>query len=105
MYWRRLIPVRRHPPVLVYQPLLEGRYDPCSRLPASPGRELLLPALVYQPILEGSYYPPALIYQLPLEGSYNPLTEGFNPQHYYGPHFINFHTGSISFHTTYLAGH
>ena len=48
---------------------------------------------------------PSLIYQLPLEGSYNPLTEGFDPQHHCGPRSINFHTGSTSFHTTYLAGH
>ena len=66
MYWRRLIPARRHPPALVYQPLLEGSYDPLTRLPASPGRELRPPDLVYQPHLEGSY---------------NPLTEGYNPQH------------------------
>ena len=68
---------RRHPPVLVYQPLLEGGSNPLTRLPASPGRELRPPALVYQPHLEGSY---------------NPLTEGYNPQHLYGPRFINFHT-------------
>ena len=79
---------------LVYQPLLEGSYDPllsfislswkgattpCTRLPASPRRELQPPALVYQPLLEGSY---------------NPLTGGFNLQHLCGPRFINFHTGS-----------
>ena len=56
-----------------------------SHLPASPGREIL---------------PLALVYQLPLEGSYYPLTEGFDPQHYYRPHFINFHTGSNSVNTT-----
>ena len=61
-----------------------------SRLPASPGREL---------------QPPALVYQLPLEGSYNPLTEGFDLQHLCGPRFINFHTGSNSFHTTQHVGH
>ena len=70
---------RRLQPSLVYQPLLEGSYNPllsftnlswkgattpCSHLPASPGRELRPPALVYQPLLEGSY---------------NPLTEGFDP--------------------------
>ena len=96
---------RRLQPSLIYQPLLEGSYNPLlsftsliwkgattpfSRLPASPGRELL---------------PLALVYQLPLEGSYNPLTEGFDPQHHHGPRFINFHAGSISFHTTYLVGH
>ena len=48
---------------------------------------------------------PSLVYQLPLEGSYNPLSEGFDPQHYCRPRFINFHTGSTSFHTTYLVGH
>ena len=96
---------RRLQPSLVYQPLLEGSYNPLlsftrlswkgatnpySRLPASPGRELL---------------PPALVYQLPLEGSYYPLTEGFDPQHHYGRRFINFHTGSNKFHTTHLVGH
>ena len=64
MYWCRLIPARRHPPALVYQPLLEGSSNPLTRLPASPGRELRPPDLVYQPLLEGSY---------------NPLTEGYNP--------------------------
>ena len=48
---------------------------------------------------------PSLVYHLPLEGSYNPLSEGFDPQHHCGPHFINFHIGSTSFHTTYLAGY
>ena len=28
MYWRRLIPVRKHPPALIYQPLLEGSTYP-----------------------------------------------------------------------------
>ena len=93
------------PPALVYHPLLEGSYNPllsftslswkgattpCSRLPASPGREPL---------------PPALVYQLLMEGSYNPFTEGFDPQHHHGPHFINFQTGSNSFHTRCLIGH
>ena len=67
MYWCRLIPARRHPPAEGYNLLsftslsLKGATTHCSRLPASPGRELL---------------PPALVYQLPLEGSSNPLTEG-----------------------------
>ena len=97
MCWRGLLPARRHPHALVYQPLLEGSYDPlllftslswkeattpCSHLPASPRRELRPHALVYQPHLEGSY---------------NPLIEGYNPQHQHGPRFINFHTGSKSF--------
>ena len=95
MYWCRLIPARRHPPaegynLLVYQPFLKGATTPCSRLPASPRRELRPPALVYHPLLEGSY---------------NPLTEGYNPQHHHGPRFINFQTGSNIFHTTYLVGH
>ena len=47
----------------------------------------------------------SLVYQLPLEGSYNPLSEGFDPQHYCRPRFINFHIGSTSFHTTYISGH
>ena len=96
---------RRLQPSLVYQPLLEGSYNPLlsftslswkgattpySRLSAFPGREPL---------------PPALVYQLPLEGSYNPLTEGFDLKHHCGPRFINFHTGSNSFHTTQLVGH
>ena len=33
-------------PTLIYQPLLEGSYYPCSRLPAFPGRELQHPSLV-----------------------------------------------------------
>ena len=105
MCWCRLLPARKHPPALVYQPLLEWSYDPllsftslswkgattpCSHLLASPGREL---------------WPPALIYQPHLEGSYNPLTEGYNPQHLYGPCFINFHTGSKASFRTPLAGH
>ena len=63
MYWRRLIPARRHLPVEGYNLLSftnlswKGAPTPCSRLPTSPGRELLTPALVYQPLLEGSYYP------------------------------------------------
>ena len=63
MYWRRLIPARRHPPAEGYNLLSftslswKGAKTPCSHLPASPGRELLPPALVYQPHLEGSYYP------------------------------------------------
>ena len=76
-------------PWLVYQPLLEGSYDPLTRLPAFPGRELRPPDLVYQPLLEGSY---------------NPLTEGYNPLHHLGPLFINFHTGSNHFNRTQLAG-
>ena len=68
----------------------KGVTTPCSRLPASPGRELRPPDLVYQPHLEGSY---------------NPLTEGYNPQHLYGPRFINFHTGSNKFNRAQLAGH
>ena len=91
MYWRRLIPARRHPPaeghnLLSFTSLSwKGATTPCSRLLASPGRELL---------------PPALVYQLPLEGRYYPLTEGFNPQHYCQPCFINFQNGSNSFNTT-----
>ena len=90
MCWRRLLPARRHPPALVYQPLLEGSSNPLTRLPASPRRELRPPALIYQPHLEGSN---------------NPLTEGYNPQHLYGPRFINFHTGSKASFRTPLAGH
>ena len=90
IYWCKLIPVRRHPPELVYQPLLEGSSNPLTRLLASPGRELRPPDLVYQPHLEGTY---------------NPLTEGYNPQHLYGPRFINFHTGSKASFRTPLAGH
>ena len=48
---------------------------------------------------------PSLVYQPLLEGSYNPLTEGYNPQHHHGPHFINFHTGSKASFRTQLAGH
>ena len=68
----------------------KGATTPCSRLPASLGRELRPPDLVYQPLLKGSY---------------NPLTEGYNPQHHLGPRFINFHTGSNNFNRTPLAGH
>ena len=78
------------PPTLVCQPLLEGSYNPLTCLPASPRRELRPPTLVYQPHLEGSY---------------NPLNEGYNPQHLYGPRFINFHTGSKASFRTPLAGH
>ena len=47
MYWCRLIPVRRHPPAEGYNLLsftslsCKGATTPCSRLPTSPGRELL----------------------------------------------------------------
>ena len=47
MYWCRLIPARRHPPtegcsLLSFTSLSwKGATTPCSRLPASPGRELL----------------------------------------------------------------
>ena len=91
MYWHRLILACRHPPTEGYNLLSftslswKGATTPCTRLPASLGRELRPPALIYQPLLEGSY---------------NPLTEGFDPQHYCRPRFINFHTGSYSFHTT-----
>ena len=63
MYWRRLIPARRHQPPEGYNLLLftslswKGATTPCSCLPASLGRELLPPTLIYQPLLEGSYYP------------------------------------------------
>ena len=63
MYWRTLIPARMHPPTEGYNLLSftslswKGATTPCSRLPASPGRELQSPAVVYQPHLEGSYYP------------------------------------------------
>ena len=63
MYWHRLIPARRNPPKEGYNLLSftslswKGATTPYSRLPASPGRELLPPALVYQPLLEGSHYP------------------------------------------------
>ena len=63
MYWRRIIPTRMHPPAEGYKLLSftslsqKGTTAPCSRLPASPGRELLPPTLVYQPLLEGRYYP------------------------------------------------
>ena len=68
----------------------KGSMTPCSHLPASTGRELRPPDLVYQPHLEGRY---------------NPLTEGYNPQHLFGPRFINFHTGSNNFNRTILVGH
>ena len=35
----------------------KGATTPYSRLPASPGRELRPPELIYQPLLEGSYNP------------------------------------------------
>ena len=35
----------------------KGGMTPCSHLPASLGRELKTPTLVYQPLLEGSYNP------------------------------------------------
>ena len=49
MYWRRLIPARRHPPPESYNLLSftslswKGATTPYSLLPASPGRELLPP--------------------------------------------------------------
>ena len=49
MYWCRLIPARRHPPAEGYNLLSftslswKGEITPCSRLLASPGRELLPP--------------------------------------------------------------
>ena len=49
MYWRRLIPAHKHPPTEGYNLLSftslswKGETTPCSRLPASPGRELLPP--------------------------------------------------------------
>ena len=49
MYWCRLIPARRHPPVEGYNLLSltnltwKGATTPCTRLPASPGREPLPP--------------------------------------------------------------
>ena len=63
---------KRLQPSLVYQPLLEGSYNPLlsftslswkgvttpySHLPASPRREPLPPTLVYHLPLEGSHYP------------------------------------------------
>ena len=48
MYWRRLIPVCRHPPAEGYNLL---SFTSLSWKKATP------PALVYQPFLEGSYYP------------------------------------------------
>ena len=63
MYWRRLIPARRHPPEEGYNLLSftslswKRATTPYSRLPASPGRELQPPVLVYQPLLEGSNDP------------------------------------------------
>ena len=125
MYWRRLIPARRHPPAEGYNLISftilswKGATTPCSHLPASPRREiqtlLLFTSLSWKgattpcsrlPTSPGrELLPPALVYQLPLEGSYNPLTENFNPQHHCGPRFITFQTGSTSFHMTYLAGH
>ena len=72
MCWCRLLPARRHPPALVYQPLLEGSYDPLTRLPASPGRELRPPALVYQPHLERSYDPLISFTSLTWKGATTP---------------------------------
>ena len=49
MYWCKLKPARRHPPAEGYNLLSftslswKGATTPCSRLPASPGRELLPP--------------------------------------------------------------
>ena len=72
MCWRRLLPACRHPPALVYQPLLEGSSNPLTRLPASPGRELRPPALVYQPHLEGSYDPLISFTSLTWKGATTP---------------------------------
>ena len=53
MYWRRLIPARRHPPTEGYNLLSftsltwKGASTPCSCLPVSPGRELLPPDNFY----------------------------------------------------------
>ena len=76
----------------------------CRRLP---------PSLVYQPHLEGSFNPllsftnliwkgattPWYEYQLLLAESFHFHTEGFNPQIHCRPRFINFQTGSNSFNT------
>ena len=48
MYWRRLIPACRHPPVEGYNLLL---FTSLSWKGAT------TPALVYQPLLEGGHYP------------------------------------------------
>ena len=78
---------RRLQPSLVYQPFLEGSYDPLNsftnlswkgattpwtRLPAFPGRELQPPTLVYQPLLEGSYYPLILFTSYHWKGATTP---------------------------------
>ena len=76
----------------------------CARLPSSPGRELQPPDSFTNLSWKGATTPD-LVYQPHLEGSYDPLTEGYNPQHLYGPRFINFHTGSNTFNRTTLAGH
>ena len=79
---------RRLKPSLVYQPLLEGSYNPllsftnlswkgattpCSRLLASPRREHWPLALVYQPLLEGSYDPLLSFTSLTWKGATTPL--------------------------------
>ena len=78
MYWCRLIPACRHPPAKGYNLLSftslswKGATTPYSRLPASPGRELLPPALVYQRLLEGSYYPLLLFTSYHWKGATTP---------------------------------
>ena len=80
MYWRRLIPARRHLPAEGCNLLSfsshywKGAPTPWSRLPASPGRELLPPALVYQPLLEGSYNPHLSFTSLSWKGDTTPCS-------------------------------
>ena len=50
----------------------KGATTPCSCLPASPGRELWPPTLVYQPHLEGSYNPLLSFTSLTWKGATTP---------------------------------
>ena len=63
MYWCKLIPARRHPPAEGYNLL---------SFTASPGRELQPPVLVYQPLLEGSYDPLLSFTSLSWKGATTP---------------------------------
>ena len=80
---------RRLQPSLIYQPLLEGSYNPlisftslswkgatnpCSHLPATTGRELQPPALIYQPLLEGSDNPLLSFTSLSWKGATTPCS-------------------------------
>ena len=104
MCWCRLLPARRHPPALVYQPLLEGSSNPLTRLPDSPGRELRPPDLVYQPHLEGSYDPLISFTSLTWKGATTPWLKATTLSTTMDHVSSIFILDPNIFHTTYLIG-